>query len=64
MTIAINASAARERRDNQTHELTEVELSKVTGGSPSSGAGAGKTEFNPFSITRKIDVASPIFFQQ
>ena len=24
MTIAINASAACERRDNQTHELTEV----------------------------------------
>ena len=63
MTIAINASAARERRDNQTHELTEVELSKVTGGSQSSGAGAGKTEFNPFSITRKIDAASPSFFQ-
>ncbi len=24
--------------------------------------GAGKVTFNPFSITRKIDVASPIFF--
>lgn len=27
------------------------------------GAGAGKITFNPFSITRKIDSASPIFFQ-
>ena len=32
-------------------------------GSQSSGAGAGKITFNPFSITRKIDVASTIFFQ-
>jgi type VI protein secretion system component Hcp len=62
MTTTINASA-REQRDNQTDELTEVELSKVTGGSQSSGAGAGKIEFNPFSFTRKIDAASPIFFQ-
>ena|SRR5579871_4509822 len=32
-------------------------------GSQSSGAGAGKVTFNPFSITRKIDRASPQFFQ-
>ncbi len=31
-------------------------------GSQSSGAGAGKVTFNPFSITRKIDCASPILF--
>jgi len=35
-------------------ELTDAELSDVAGGSP---------QFNPFSITRKIDQASPIFFQ-
>ena len=29
----------------------------------SSGAGAGKVTFNPFSITRKIDSASPLFFK-
>jgi hypothetical protein len=62
MTTTINASA-REQRDNQTDELTEVELSKVTGGSQSSGAGAGKITFNPFSITRKTDGASPSVFQ-
>jgi type VI protein secretion system component Hcp len=62
MTTAISASAARER-ENQTEKLTEVELSKVTGGSQSAGAGTGKAAFNPFSITRKIDAASPIFFQ-
>jgi type VI secretion system secreted protein Hcp len=33
-------------------------------GSQSSGAGAGKVTFKPFSITRKIDCASPIFFQK
>ena len=32
-------------------------------GSQSSGAGAGKVTFNPFSITRKIDRASPVLFQ-
>jgi type VI secretion system secreted protein Hcp len=32
-------------------------------GSQSSGAGAGKITFNPFSITRKIDKASPIFYE-
>jgi type VI secretion system Hcp family effector len=31
-------------------------------GSQSQGAGAGKITFNPFSITRKIDKASPAFF--
>jgi type VI secretion system secreted protein Hcp len=31
-------------------------------GSQSRGAGAGKVTFNPFSITRKIDAASPIMF--
>ena len=29
-------------------------------GSQAAGAGAGKVSFNPFSITRKIDQASPV----
>ena len=33
-------------------------------GSQSTGSGAGKITFNPFSITRKIDRASPDFFQR
>lgn len=32
-------------------------------GSQSSGAGAGKVTFNPFSITRKIDKSSPVLFK-
>ena len=32
-------------------------------GSQSSGVGAGKVTFNPFSFSRKTDVASPTFFQ-
>jgi type VI secretion system secreted protein Hcp len=32
-------------------------------GSQSSGAGAGKVTFNPFSITRKIDKSSPKIYQ-
>jgi len=31
-------------------------------GSQSSGSGAGKITFNPFSITRKIDCSSPAFY--
>ena len=32
-------------------------------GSQSTGAGAGRVTFNAFSITRKIDKSSPIFFK-
>ena len=32
-------------------------------GSSSSGSGAGKVTFNPFSITRKVDKASPLLFE-
>jgi hypothetical protein len=51
-------------------ELSSHDLEKVSGGSAfdieqtlnigsqSTGAGAGKVTFNPFSITRKIDVSS------
>ncbi|HZM28708.1 MAG TPA: type VI secretion system tube protein Hcp [Gemmatimonadales bacterium] len=60
MTTAIKAPAAR-GRENQPRELTEVELSHVTGGG-SSGADAGKVTFNPFSITKTIDKASPVLF--
>ena len=33
-------------------------------GSATSGSGSGKVTFNAFSITRSIDSASPLFFQQ
>jgi hypothetical protein len=46
----------------QTEELTELDLCNVSGGSQSTGAGAGKVTFNPFSITRHVDKASPVFF--
>jgi type VI protein secretion system component Hcp len=46
----------------QADELTEFELGNITGGKPSSGAGAGKVPFNAFSITRQIDKASPVLF--
>ena len=42
--------------------LDEHEMSEVVGGGQSSGAGAGKVTFNPFSITRKVDTTTPIFF--
>jgi type VI protein secretion system component Hcp len=48
--------------ETATTELNEAELEKAIGGSTSSGSGAGKVTFNPFSITRKIDSASPSLF--
>lgn len=33
-------------------------------GSGTSGAGAGKVNFNPFKIKKQTDTASPVFFQQ
>jgi bacteriocin-like protein len=43
-------------------ELNNDELDKVTGGSQSTGSGAGKATHNEFSITRKVDSASPKLF--
>jgi type VI secretion system secreted protein Hcp len=37
---------------------------KLNIGSQSMGIGAGKITFNTFSVTRKIDIASPIFFRK
>jgi hypothetical protein len=34
----------------------------IQAGTQAGGAGAGKITFNPFSITRKIDIGSPSFF--
>ena len=60
MTTTINPAESCER-DHQTAELTEFELSEITGGSQSSGAGAGKVRFD-FQITKRIDAASLKFF--
>lgn len=55
--------------DPTTGKLFEVEdysfdIEQVLNiGSQSTGAGAGRVTFNAFSITRKIDIASPEFFQ-
>jgi len=46
----------------QAEQLTEFELCNITGGSQSTGAGAGKVTFNPFSITKHVDKASPVLF--
>jgi type VI protein secretion system component Hcp len=43
----------------QAEELTEFELCNVAGGTQSTGAGAGKVTFNPFSIVKRFDKASP-----
>jgi type VI protein secretion system component Hcp len=61
MSKMINPAESCQRR-RQTEELTELELGNITGGSQSTGAGAGKVTFNPFSITKRVDKASPVFF--
>jgi type VI secretion system secreted protein Hcp len=51
---------------NQVFEVSDYSFDieqQLNIGSQSTGAGAGKVVFNPFSITRKIDKSSPQFFQ-
>lgn len=50
------------RRAAALERISDEELTTVAGGGQSTGAGAGKVTFRPFSITKKIDQASPIFF--
>ena len=57
-TIIVSAESCERDRRN---ELSEAELANVSGGK-STGAGAGKVTFNPFSITKHIDKASPVLF--
>ena len=47
-------------------EVTSTQLDQFRGasiGSATGGAGAGKVTFNPFTITRKVDKASPKLFE-
>jgi type VI protein secretion system component Hcp len=57
MTKAVSTTTECER-NNQIRELTQVELSQVTGGSSASG----KVASDPFAITKTIDKASPLLF--
>jgi type VI secretion system secreted protein Hcp len=63
-----NASLVKPFTDAGTGNIFEVEdysfdiEQTTTIGSQSTGAGAAKVSFNPFSITRKIDLSSPTFF--
>lgn len=55
-----------QKRDERTlqldkSELTDAELEAATGGKGSQSS-AGKASFKEFSITRKIDKASPTLF--
>ena len=61
MTMSNNLVESCQQR-RQAEELTELDLCNITGGSQSTGAGAGKVTFNPFSITKRVDKASPQLF--
>jgi type VI protein secretion system component Hcp len=57
MTDSVETPADRKPASVATsRELSEAELSRVAGGA------AGKVTFNPFSITRHVDKASPVLF--
>jgi type VI protein secretion system component Hcp len=56
MTDHVETPADRKAASVISTELSEAELSMVAG-----GAGA-KITFNPFSITRHVDKASPVLF--
>ena len=67
--FAKNAEALADPFKNNAGKVFEVEdysfdiEQTLNIGSQSTGAGAGKVSFNPFSITRKIDKSSPDFFK-
>jgi bacteriocin-like protein len=46
-----------ETRELSIDEISDQELDTIVG-----GADAGKVTFNPFSITRHVDKASPVLF--
>jgi hypothetical protein len=56
MTDYVETAADRKAASVTSRELSEAELSTVAGGA------AGKIAFNPFSITRHVDKASPVLF--
>jgi type VI protein secretion system component Hcp len=55
MTDHVETLADLKAASVTSRELSEAELSMVAGG-------AGKVTFNPFSITRHVDKASPVLF--
>jgi type VI protein secretion system component Hcp len=56
MTDYVETTADRKAASVTSRELSEAELSTVAGGD------AGKVSFNPFSITKHVDKASPVLF--
>jgi type VI protein secretion system component Hcp len=56
MTDFVETSADCKTTSVTSRELSDAELSTVAGGT------AGKVTFNPFSITRHVDKASPVLF--
>ena len=56
MTDYVETPADRKAASVTSGELSEAELSTVASGA------AGKITFNPFSITKHVDKASPVFF--
>ena len=56
MTDFVETCADSKTASATPGELSEAELSTVVSGD------AGKVTFNPFSITRHVDKASPVLF--
>jgi type VI protein secretion system component Hcp len=64
MALAAIAVPALAEAASQQRQTTPVTSPVSTGNGASSSKASGKVAFRPFSITKKIDKASPIFFGQ
>jgi len=75
MNMTRNTNDTNNSATSENRELTDDELNAASGGiifvggspqniasSSGGGSGAGKITFNPISITREIDKASPSLF--
>ena len=58
-TIIVSTKSCKQDR---REELTESELSNVSGGGGKTGARAGNVTYNSISITKHIDTASTNLF--
>ncbi len=57
------ASRSRSARSSRSKEFNFDIEQTLNLSSQSRGTGAGKVKFNGFTVTRKIDLSSPVFFQ-
>jgi type VI secretion system Hcp family effector len=63
LVFSANAASAGSVVVHTTTPNVKVQAPHTNIGSQSSGSGAGKVTFNPFSVTKKVDKSSPNLYQ-